>query len=168
MTLEVQRHGSDKDNVQLEFSPALSPRAKVGDAEVDGHKVSAQISTNENDQHASVSASIASDNTTIHLPITGDFGIAYPFAVPADGATSSNLKMVSEAWNDAHNKLQLQVAGVSGAKYVVPIFNAPNGIAVEGAVITKIESGSALEISFPTGAPGAYTTREVTLQFPTE
>jgi hypothetical protein len=73
--------------------------------------------------------------------------------------------MVSEAWNDAHNKLQLQVAGVSGAKYVVPIFNAPNGIAVEGAVITKIESGSALEISFPTGAPGAYTSREVTLQF---
>jgi glycogen debranching enzyme len=163
MTLEVQRHGDN--TVQLEFSPAVSLRAKVVEATVNGNRVPPAMSTNENDQHASVSASVATENTTIHLPITGDFGIAYPFAVPADGATSSNLKMVSEAWNDAHNKLQLQVAGVSGAKYVVPIFNAPNGIAVEGAVITKIESGSALEISFPTGAPGAYTSREVTLQF---
>src|ERR1019366_6322542 len=105
MTLEIQRHGSgkDKDNVQLEFSPALSLRAKVVSAEVDGHKVSAEISTNENDQHASVSATIAKDTTTIHLLVSGDFGIAYPFAAPADGAVSSNLKIVSEVWNEAHD-----------------------------------------------------------------
>ena len=166
MTLEVQRHG--KDNVQLEFSPALGLRAKVVDATVDGNKVSPTISTNENDQHASISASIGGDTTKIHLHVTGDFGIAYPFAAPADGGPSSNLKIVSEAWNDAHDKLQLQVAGVGGAKYEVPVFNAPSGIAVEGAVIIKTESGLSLEVSFPPGTPGTYTTRAVTLQFPTK
>src|SRR5450755_404121 len=166
MTLDVQRHG--KDNVQLEFSPALSLRAKVIEATVDGNKVSPTISTNENDQHATISLSIGGDTTKIRLHVTGDFGIAYPFAAPADGATSSNLKIVSETWNDTHDKLQLQVAGVDGAKYQVPIFNAPSGISVEGAQITKIESGLALEVSFPPGTPGAYTTRTVMLQFPAQ
>ena len=118
MTLEVQRHGSGV--VQLEFSPAFSLRAKVVEATVDGKKVTPTISANENDQHATVSASIASDTTTIHLRVSGDFGIAYPFAAPADGAPSSNLKIVSEVWNEAHDRLQLQVAGVSGAKYERP------------------------------------------------
>jgi hypothetical protein len=166
MTLEVQRHGNN--TVQLEFSPAVSLRAKVVEATVGGNKVLPSISPNENDQHATVSASIASDTTTIHLRVTGDFGIAYPFVAPADGAVSSNLKIVSEAWNDTHDKLQLQVAGVGGARYVVPVFNAPSGIAVEGAVITKGESGLALEVSFAGSAPDAYTNSTVTLHFPAE
>ena len=154
--------------MQLEFSPAFSLRAKVLEATVDGKKVTPTISANENDQHATVSASISSDKTTIRLRVSGDFGIAYPFAAPADGAPSSNLKIVSEAWNETHDRLQLQVAGVSGAKYEVPIFNAPSGIAVSGARIIKPSSGLALEISFPPGPPGAYTTRTVTLQFPAQ
>ena len=78
------------------------------------------------------------------------------------------MKIVSEAWNDTHDKLQLQVAGVGGARYVVPVFNAPSGIAVEGAVITKGESGLALEVSFAGSAPDAYTNSTVTLHFPAE
>lgn len=164
MTLEVQRHGNQ--TVQLEFSPAVSLRAKIVEATVAGNKVTPSVSANENDQHATVSVSIASGTTTIHLRVTDDFGIAYPFAAPAEGAVSSNLKIVSEAWNDAHDKLQLQVTGVGGAKYEIPIYRAPSGIAVEGAVITKAESGLALEVSFPPGTPGAYTTRAITIQFP--
>ena len=164
VTLDIKRHGSG--TVNFEFSPAVSLRAKVLEASVDGKKVAPTISANENDQHATVSTTLASDSTTIRLRVSGDFGIAYPFAAPADGASSSNLKIVSEVWNDSHDRLQLQIAGVGGAKYVVPIFNAPSGIAVDGAVITKIDSGLALEITFPPGPPDAYTTRAVTLRFP--
>ena len=166
ITLEVQRRGSD--SVHLEFSPAISLHAKVLEATVDGSKISPKISANENDQHATVSASIASDNTTVRLRVSGDFGIAYPFAPPADGATSSNLKMVSEVWNDTHDRLQLQVAGVAGARYQVPIFNAPAGIAADGAVITRTASGLALEISFPAGAHGTYATQNISLHFPAQ
>ena len=128
-----------------------------------------------------MSVPISADKTTIHLRVSGNFGIAYPFAAPADGAASSNLKMISEQWNDAHDQLQLQVAGVNGKTYEVPIFNAPSGIAVKGAKIMKPPSGLALEIAFPGNPPsspdsgrrvgsaatsGAFTTRTVTLQFP--
>ncbi len=41
------------------------------------------VAANENDQHATVSVPISADKTTIHLHVSGDFGIAYPFAVPA-------------------------------------------------------------------------------------
>jgi len=55
---------------------------------------------------------------------------------------------------------------VGGAKYVAPLFSAPSGIAVDGAVLTKIDSGLALEITFPPGPTDAYATRAVTLRFP--
>ncbi len=165
ITLDVQRHGSG--NIQLEFSPALSLRAKVLDAEVNGRRAQAKSAANENDQHATLATPIAADKTTIRLHVSDDFGIAYPFAAPSDGASSSNLKVVSEQWNDAHSKLELHVAGLNGKAYELPIFNAPSGIEVSGATIGKRESGLVLEISIPPGPSGAYTTRAVTLQFPT-
>ncbi len=152
MTLEIQRHGSG--NVQLAFSPALSPRAKVLDAQVNGQKVSPSISSNENDQHATVSASISSDKTTLHLQMSGDFGIGYPFAASADGAASSGMRMVSEQWNDSHSELQLQVAGVSGKTYEVPIFTAPSGIAVKGATIIKHGAGAGAANRLPCWSAG--------------
>jgi glycogen debranching enzyme len=164
ITLEVDRHGSGK--VTLDYSPSLSLYAKVFGAEVNGQKVSPKISANENDQHATVSVPITGDKTTIHLRVSGNFGIAYPFVAPADGATSTNLKVVSEQWNAAHDTLQLQVAGVHGKTYDVPIFNAPSGIGVRGAIITRPASGLALQIVFPPGLAGAFTTQTVTLQFP--
>jgi len=166
ITLEVQRRGNG--TVRVGFSPALSQRAKVLDAQVNGQKVSPSISTNENDQHATVSTTISSDKTTIHLRVSGDFGIAYSFAAPADGAASSSLRIVSEQWNDAHNGLQLQVAGVNGKAYEVPIYNAPSGILVKGAVITKPRTGMALRIDFPASGANTYSTHTVTLEFPAQ
>jgi hypothetical protein len=146
----------------------LSLRAKVLDAQVNGQKVSPSISHNENDQHLTVAAAISTDRTALHLRVSGDFGIGYPFAAAADGAVSSGLKIVSEQWNDAHNEMLLQVAGVNGKTYEVPIFNVPSGIRVEGAIVTKTELGLTLEISFRPGEPMAYATRTVTLQFPAQ
>jgi hypothetical protein len=154
--------------VQLEFSPAFSLRAKLLAADVSGRKVSPKISVNENDQHFSVSAPLNDGRAkiTIHLRVSSDFAIGGPYAAPADGATSSALKFVSERWNAAHDKLQLQVAGVSGKTYEVPILKAPSGIEVSGARITKTASGLALQITVPTGTAGAFSTQTVTLQFP--
>jgi hypothetical protein len=164
ITLEVESHGSG--NVELQFSPALSLHAKVITADVDGRKISPKIDANENDQHATISVPISTEKATIHLRVNGNFGIAYPYAVPADGAVSSSLRVVSETWNAAHDQLQLQVAGVNGKTCEVPIYNAPSGIAVQGARIVKSPAGLALEIAFPPGPPDAYSTRTITLRFP--
>ena len=167
MTLEVLRRGTG--TLELEFSPALSLHARVVDADVDGKKFAARINANENDQHATISVPITADKTTIHLHVSGDFGIACPFAAPADGATSSNLKIVSEQWSTAHDQLQLQVAGVSGRTYQLPVFNVPSGIGVQGARLLKLPSGPALEVAFPattSAAAGSFSIQTILLQFP--
>jgi glycogen debranching enzyme len=169
LTLEIQRHGESKGQpLGLTFSPALSPRAKVVSADVSGSRVTPNVVANDNDQHATISTRITTDKTTIHLRVTGNFGFVNPYAPPADGAPSSNLKIVSEQWSTAHDRLDLQVAGIPGTTYTVPIFNAPSGIAVEGAKIIKPPSGLALEITFPSAganSAAAFTTRTITLRF---
>ncbi len=164
ITLEVERHGSDR--VELIYSPALCLCAKVLDADVNGQRISPKVAANDEDQHATISVPITADKTTIHLRVSNNFGIAYPYTAPADGASSSGLKIVSEHWNAAHTQLQLQVAGFAGKTYQVPIFNAPSGIGVQGAKITKPPSGLALEISFPPSPANAFSTQVVTLDFP--
>jgi hypothetical protein len=166
ITLEVARRGSG--NVQLTFSPALSLHARVADADVAGKKVAPKIAANEDDQHATISVPIIADKTAIHLHVSGNFGIAYPFVAPADGAVSSNIKVISEQWNATHDQLQIQVAGVNGKTYVLPVFNAPSGIGVQGAQFVKPPSGLALEVTFPAGSSSSrtFSTQTITLQFP--
>jgi glycogen debranching enzyme len=164
LTLDVTRHGSGK--VELFYSPALSPRAKIVTAEVNGSKVSPHSVPNQDDQHAALEVPITAEKTAIHLHVTGNFGIGTSYVAPADGAQSSALKIVSEQWNASHDQLQLRVAGVGGKIYALPIYNAPSGIAVEGASIIKPPSGLALEIKLPSGPSEAYTTQTVTLRFP--
>lgn len=164
MILEVTRRGSGK--VELTFSPALSPRARVLGADVNGSKVSAKITANDSDQHATISVPITAEKTTLHLRVTANFAIGYPHSAPADGAASSSLKIVSEHWNSAHDNLQFQLAGISGQTYTLPFFKAPSGISVQGASITKNATGLALQIVFPSGPPDTYVPATVTLQFP--
>ena len=163
----MQRHGTG--TIQLAFSPALSPHARVVDANVDGKKFAPKVNANENDQHATISVPITTDKTTIHLRVSGDFGIAYPFVATADGAASSNIKILSEQWSAAHDELQILVAGVSGKTYQLPVFNAPSGIGVKNARFVKPPAGLALEVAFPTvtsTAAGSFATQTITLQFP--
>ena len=167
ITLEVQRHGTG--NVQLAFSPALSLHAKVLAADANGATVTPKISVNENDQHATIEVPVSADKTTMHLRVAGNFGIAYPFVAPADGAVSTNLKVVSEQWNAAHDQLQIQVAGVSGKTYQLAVFNAPSGIGVQGASFIKPPSGLELEVAFPAGdsaSSESFRVETITLRFP--
>jgi glycogen debranching enzyme len=164
ITLEVARHGSGK--VELGFSPALSLRANLVAADIDGQPVSPKMSTNDSDQHASFTVPITADKTSIHLRVAGNFAIGYPYTLTADGAASSALKFVSRQWNEAHDQLVLQLAGISGQTYTLPLFNAPSGLAVQGATIAKTATGAAMEVAFPPGTAGAFTSQTVTLQFP--
>jgi len=164
VSLEVLRRGSGK--VELSFSPAISPRAKVLATEVNGAKFTPKITTSDNDVHPTITAPIVGEKTTIHLRVSGNFGIGSAYTPPADGTTSTALKFVSQQWSGAHDQLQLQLAGIGGKTYAVPIYNAPSGITVEGARIIKPPSGLSLEIGFPPSAEGAYTNSTVTVRFP--
>ena len=52
MVLEVQHTGIEESNI--EFSPVISPKAKIFHAEMDGRKISTKIEQNSVDQHVTV------------------------------------------------------------------------------------------------------------------
>jgi len=162
ITLEVLRHGGQQ--VELEFRPSFSLRTHVLGAEVDGQSVkfSAVEPANEMDQHVVILVPITKERTLIRLRLRDEFGIVYPYVVPAMGALSSNLKFVSEHWNDTHNRLELQVAGAAGAKYRVPLVGDLTGVTVSGAGLSQ----DSLQIEFPPAPVGVYITKPVVLQFP--
>lgn len=166
ISLEVQRKGSD--TVQLHFAPAFSLRAKVLDAEVDGHRVNASPvePANGSDQHVTINVPIGGDTTTIHVRVKNDFDIGYPFAAPAMGEISRGLRVLSEKWNDAHDRLELELAGMSGASYDLPLAGDLTGLRIEGGDEGTQRNSHTLHVAFPAAqSTPAYETKTVVLQF---
>ena len=161
ITLEVTRHGEQR--VQLEFLPSFSLRTKVLSAEIDGKpsKFETLEPANEVDRHITMLIPISGDHTVVRLRFRDEFGIVFPYVAPATGAVTSGIRFISEHWNAAHDRLELQVAGTGGAKYRVPLAGDLTGVTVTGADLSE----DALQIQFPPGPSDAYTTKAVLLQF---
>ena len=115
------------------------------------------------DQHIAISTPITTDHTVIRVRLERDFGIAYPYVAPAMGAVSSNLKFISEHWNAAHDRLELQVAGAGGAKVSRSVGRRSHGI---DGKRREAFARAELQIEFPPGPSDSYTTKAVVLQFP--
>ncbi len=166
ITLQIQHRGAKP--VQLEFSPAFSLRARILSAEVNGQSVPVRPAAppNEVDQHVSITVPVNPGTATIRLRYRNDFGLVYPYQPPAMGAISSNLKIVSEQWNATRDRLELQLAGSSGATYEVPLAGDLAGLTVEGAELSGPAASRVLKLHFAAGSPGVFTTRKVVLQFP--
>lgn len=164
LTVQVHRKGSQK--ILLEFSPSFSVRAKVLSAEVDGKRaaVTSDNQPNTEDQHIHMSVPITQDTTTIRIHVRDDFGIVLPYVAPGQGEVSRSLKIVSEQWNAAHDQLTLQIAGVGGAQYRLPLVGDVTGLTVQGAELTQ-QPANTLLIAFSPGPSDVFTTKTITLQF---
>src|SRR5262249_40980224 len=150
ITLQVQRRGSQ--HIEMVFSPAFSLRAKVVTAEINGRRSELRAEAeNGVDQHVAVSVPIDADSTTVRIRFRNDFGITYRYAAPAIGAVSSDIKFVSQQWSAAHDRLELRVAGVNGAKYQVQLYGDLTGMTVSGGSVQRSATHTILEIEFPAG-----------------
>jgi hypothetical protein len=74
ISLVVTRNGSG--DCSLEFSPAISLRAQILGAEVNGRKVPFQVKKNDVDQHVTVQFPLGSGASTLRLRIRDDFGLS--------------------------------------------------------------------------------------------
>ena len=101
ISLVVTRNGSG--DCSLEFSPALSLRAQILGAEVNGRKVPFQVNKSDVDQHVTVQFPVASGESTLRLRIRDDFGLSISPVLPPLGSASQGLRVLSESWTPARD-----------------------------------------------------------------
>ena len=157
ITLEIDSHGT----TQLEFSPALSPRAHVVSAEMNGRRIPFHIENNPTDLHAIVRTSLLPGKSILRLKFRNDFAVTYSHALPPLGSTSRDLRIISEVWNGAHDELTLEIAGIAGSQYELDIRNPEQIRSVDGAELKN----NNLLVTLPSRDPPVYERHKVFLHF---
>ncbi len=104
---------------ELEFSPAVSLRAKVIAAEVNERPVPFEVQASANDQHVRVRVPLQGGRGTLRIRLENDFAFHYESSLPPPGETSRNLKIVAETWSQRGDHLELQVEGRPGHEYLL-------------------------------------------------
>jgi glycogen debranching enzyme len=161
IALEIRGSGAGK--CVLEFSPALSLRAEVQGAELNGHRVKVHPEVNSVDQHVRVSVPVSQGTNTVRIMTGNDFAVSVASEMPALGDVSRGLRITSENWNARHDRLALQVSGIAGAEYDVAVWNPGQIVSVDGAELRKSES--ALHVKFPASATESYVNSKITVHF---
>jgi glycogen debranching enzyme len=164
ITLEVKA-SSDAPSL-IDFQPAVSLCAKVLGAEFNGQRVPFLVETNGIDQHVIVKVSVAGGSNSLRIRTRDDFGLSYASTLPAIGATSQGLRILSETWTPARDHLTLNTSGHAGSQYVLNVWNGEQIASVEGAKLYRAEDGKTeliLDLS-KTGGVGP-TTATISIQF---
>ncbi len=157
ITLDIESNG---DSV-LEFAPALSLRARVAGAEVNGHGVPIQIQPNNFDQHARIKTPLIKGKNTVRIRVNNDFGISYASELPPLGSSSTGMRVISETWSTSHDALTLEVAGFRGAHHELAIWGPGQIVSVDGA---KVKDGKLIVEIPPNGSEG-YSRGKVAIHF---
>jgi hypothetical protein len=164
IALQVQRAGSG--DCSVEFSPALSPRARPIRAEINGRAVTTNVEKNSADQHARVKFPVEGSRVSVSIDTRNDFGVALHSVMPALGSPSRGLRVISESWDMKRNRLVMNVAGTPGNEYEFDLWNAAQVVSVEGAeIVTDERSAAKLRVKFPASVSGAYSNRQLTVNF---
>ncbi len=164
ISLVVTRTGSG--DCSVEFSPALSLRAQILGAEVNGRRVPFQVNKTDVDQHVTVQFPVASGDTTLRLRTRDDFGLSISPVLPPLGSASQGLRVLSESWSPARDSLTLEVSGAQGRRYEIGVWNAAQVTSVEGAELVKIHADSAkINFAIPASPSEANPHEKIVIHF---
>ena len=152
--LEIQSTGAGK--CSLQFSPALSLRARITAVRLNGHALPFHIEANPSDQHVTVNLPIASARSTIEIQMKNNFELGVSSTLPPLGSTSQGLRVLSESWSPKQETLTLLLSGASGASYELSAWNPDQISSVEGAELyQKTGAEGKVRVKLPVIAPGA-------------
>ena len=164
ITLEVKASG-DASRI-IDFQPAVSLPAKVLGAEFNGRPVPFRVQSNGTDQHVIIRIAVARGSNILRIRTKHDYGLSYCSTLPAIGAASQGLHILSETWTPARDRLTINVSGRAGGRYELFVWNAEQIVSVEGARLFKAADGKTeLVLDLPkSGAePPSYVT--IVIQF---
>jgi glycogen debranching enzyme len=164
INLEVKATG-DASRL-IDFQPAVSLRAKVLGVEFNGRPVPFLVESNGRDQHVIARITVAGGSNSIRIRTRDDFGLSYSPTLPAIGATSHSLRILSESWTPARDRLTLNTSGLADSQYVLNVWNGGQIASVEGARLFKAGDGSTeLILDLPKKGSEASTYATISIQF---
>jgi len=131
--LEVKSSGP----CAIEFSPAVSLRAKVTGVRLDGRKTPFHLEPNSLDQHVTVNMPLSAGNNRLEIEIKDDFQIGETATLPELGSTSHGLRVLSQSWSQTRDALTLTLAGRAGEGYELSAWNPGQIASIEGAELEK-------------------------------
>jgi glycogen debranching enzyme len=140
ISLDLRRTGTGP--CSAEFSPALSLRAEVVGATMNGRPVAFHVETNSVDQHVTVQFPISEGENKLSIRFRNDFGVSLIQELPALGASSQGLRVVSESWTPDRDALTLEVSGVPGKRYELAVRNPEQIASVDGAQLITDGTGA--------------------------
>ena len=164
ITLEVKATGNA--SCFVDFQPAVSLRAKVLGVEFNGQRVPFLVESNSIDQHVIVRINVAGGPHSLKIRTRDDFGLSYSSTLPALGATSQGLRILSETWTAARDRVTLNTSGQAGTQYRLAVWNGEQIASAEGAKLFKTANGSTeliLDLPKKSGETNSYAT--VSIQF---
>jgi glycogen debranching enzyme len=164
ITLEEKATG-DVSRI-VDFQPAVSLRTKVLGVEFNGRRVPFLVESNGIDQHVIVRITVTGGSNSLRIRTRDDFGLSYSSSLPAIGATSQGLRILSETWTPARDRLTLSASGLAGSQYVLSVWNGGQIASVEGAKLFKAADGSTeLILDIPRKGAEVTSSTTVSIQF---
>ena len=139
-TLEATKTGGSGDTV-LEFRPAISPRAKVIRADLDGKVVAFRVESTGSDQHVILRIPLRTSRVSLHVATSGDFGVSAAESLPQLGKECEALRIVSEDWAANKGSVDIGLSGVAGRTYELNIWNAAQVESVDGGTLASAADG---------------------------
>ena len=148
-------------DASLEFSPAVSPRARILEAELNGSRLPFQISKTNTDEHVVVHTRLSKGKNDLRIRMKNDFAISYASSLPPLGSSSLGLRLISDSWSPSGDAESLEFAGAAGARYDLRVWNPAQASSVEGA---RMEGGK-LVVKIPASLSDAYPHQKVVIRF---
>lgn len=151
--IELQMQSSGAGKCSLEFAPAVSLRATVLQAQLNGRTQSFHVQANAWDQHVSVEAPVEAKPVHLQIDLKDDFEIAVSSAMPALGGPSKGLRVLSQTWTPERDVLRVIVSGAPGENYEFSASNPSQIASVEGAEVDRAMGTMAgVRVQMPTGS----------------
>jgi hypothetical protein len=118
------------------------------------------------DQHVLVRITVAGSTNSLWIRLQDDFGFSYAGELPSIGATSRGLRILSETWTPARNRLTINVSGLAGGRYELPVWNAGQIASADGAKLFKAADGKAnLIVELPKNGSEPNASGTITIHF---
>lgn len=149
----------------IDFRSAVSLRATVQKAELNGKPIPFHVEANDEDQHVIVKFAVADGQKFLRIFVTNDFAATPVTALPALGSTSTGVRILSETWSASHDELTMEVSGAIGAQYELKLWNATQIERVEGAQLKKTPEGAILLLQIAGNSSEAYAHAKIVIHF---